>query len=399
MNHAARATLASFLAYCVMSGMLAPIGVVLPALADTLQLPLEEAAPLFTWLTMGVLVGSALALVVFDFLSLRASLLLVYGAIVVSLLLLRFLDLIWVLRLSLGVVGVACGIGLAAGASTIALLYASARRASMLVVTDSAFSLSGAAVSALAAWLVAQSAHWASAYLLVALLSVAIIALAIGTAMPVAPQASPGQAEGAWPRAVWLSMAALLLYTLGQQMLLLWLPAHLETALAVPRGEAGIVVSRYWSGMFMGQLVAAWWVLRVGARGMLLISIIGAFLGSLPLWLVSQPALLPGLALLWGLLNFGLLKIVIASASLYLSQPPPRLLSALLFAATLGTAVSPLLSSAIVESLGTLGVLRIGSLCYFVMVLLLLLARSLPTRGQPQAPRQEPLKEHREKAL
>lgn len=374
-----RLTLASFLAYCVMSGMLSPIGIVLPPLAEHLQQPVEAVAPLFSWLTVGILVGSALSLVVFQRLSLRAAAVLVYAAIALSLLGLRFGEAPWLLRLALGTVGVGCGIGLAAAASTIALLYDDRRRASMLVITDGAFSIAGIVTSALAVHLVAGGMHWAAIYLLVAAAAGVIVVLALATRYP-AVESGNGSERGSghstrWPLAVWLCISALFLYTLGQYCVLWWLPSHLETALSVPRGEAGVVVSRYWSGMLVGQLLVAWWVLRLGARRMVLLSVAGTFLGSLPLWSVGDMRWLPALALTWGVINFGLLKVVIGFASSCVPRPTPRLMAALLFGATSGTALSPLVTSGIVAIGGTLRVLQFGSVCYLVLAVLILVAR------------------------
>ena len=61
--------------------------------------------------------------------------------------------------------------------------------------------------------------------------------------------------------------------------------------------------------------------------------------GSLPLWIVDNLRWLPWLSLLWGVANLGLLKIVIAFATLSVPRPSPRLVAALLFGATTGTAV------------------------------------------------------------
>jgi TsgA-like MFS transporter len=373
-----RITAASFLAYCVMSGMLSPIGIVLPALAEFTGLGVTAAADLFSWLTVGILLGSALALVVFDVLALRAAMLLVYAVIAGALLALRFSSDLWVLRLALGVVGCGCGIGLAAAASAIALLYRDDRRASMLVITDGAFSISGAATSALAVALVAAGLHWSAVYLSVAGCALLIVLIAGATPYPAAPAAAPaGTGRARWPAPVWLCIGALFLYTLGQYSLLWWLPTHLESTLGMPRDSAGSVVSRFWSGMLVGQLFVAWWVLRIGARRLVLLSVSATCLMSLPLWIVAQPELLPGLALLWGIANLGLLKVVIAFASLAVAVPSPRLIAALLFGATSGTAVSPAVTSALVEAFGTLRVLQFGSLCYLTLAVLVLLAHRL----------------------
>ncbi len=353
-----------------MSGMLSPIGIVMPPLADYLGRTPAEVAPLFSWLTMGIFVGSALALVVFDVLAPRWWMLVLYLAIAISLLALRLSEALWVLRISLGVVGTACGIGLAAAASTIASLYHEDRRASMLVITDGSFSIAGIVISSLAVGFVAAAWHWASAYLAVAAVAVVICVLVLSAGFPSHQHAAPNGVARSWPAPVWLCVVALFLYTLGQYSLLWWLPTYLETALGACRDNAGVVVARFWTGMFIAQLLVAWWVLRIGARRLVLLSVLGAFLGSLPLWTVASLELLPWLALLWGVANLGLLKVVIAFATLAVDHPSPRLVAALLFGATSGTAISPVVTAAVAEFSGVRSVLQLGSVCYFVLAVL-----------------------------
>ena len=371
-----RATLACFLAYFVMSGMLAPIGIVLPPLAEHLQRPVADVAPLFSWLTLGILLGSALALIAFDFMPVRRWLLVLYALIAAALVVLRLADPDIALRPALGLVGTACGIGLAAAASIITQLYREDQRASMLIVTDASFSVAGILVSSLAVIFVAAGLHWSAPYLVVAAMAVGVVLLAATTPLAAggATASTGAGTRSPWPRAVWLCVAALFLYTLGQNTLLWWLPSHLEVTLGAGRAEAGGVVARFWTGMLVAQLLVAWWVLRIGARRLVLLSVSGAFLGTLPLWQVGHLALLPWLSLLWGVLNLGLLKVVMAFATLAVKQPTPRLVAALLFGATAGTAVSPLVTGSIVAAFDTRVVLQFGSLCYAGVALLVFLA-------------------------
>ncbi|MDP5071324.1 MAG: MFS transporter TsgA, partial [Congregibacter sp.] len=340
MTNNARVTLACFLAYFVMSGMLAPIGIVLPPLAEYLGEPVTAVAPIFSWLTLGILLGSALALVVFDFFTVRVWMIAVHLLIVIALLTLRLSDSLLALRVSLGAVGAGCGIGLAAAASTITRLYAEDRRASMLVITDGSFSVAGIVISTLAVSLVAARLHWSAVYLAVAAVAGVAVVLVATSRFPaqidheskkngdaVVPETT---LQAPWPLPVWLCIGALFLYTLGQYSLLWWLPSYLEQVLGAPRDAAGAVVARFWTGMLMAQLLVAWWVLRIGARRLVLLSVSGAFLGSLPLWLNDSLSLLPWLSLLWGVANLGLLKIVISFATLAVPRPSPRLVAALL---------------------------------------------------------------------
>ena len=65
MMNKIRLTLISFLAYFIMSGMLSPIGIILGPMADHFEQPIKVISAQFSWLTMGILVGSVLALGIF----------------------------------------------------------------------------------------------------------------------------------------------------------------------------------------------------------------------------------------------------------------------------------------------------------------------------------------------
>ncbi|MEM7354608.1 MAG: MFS transporter TsgA, partial [Acidobacteriota bacterium] len=106
-------------------------------------------------------------------------LVLLYSMIVLALLMLRMNSELWAVKLGLGTVGVCCGIGLAAAASTITQLYDEDKRASMLVITDGSFSVAGIAISSLAVLLVAKNLHWASSYLAVAGVAAIVVLLAV----------------------------------------------------------------------------------------------------------------------------------------------------------------------------------------------------------------------------
>ena len=80
-----RITLVSFMAYFIMSGMLSPIGIVSGPMAEYFDLPVTEITNKFSWLTLGILIGSGLALVAFDVLTIKILMLIVYGVLSVSL--------------------------------------------------------------------------------------------------------------------------------------------------------------------------------------------------------------------------------------------------------------------------------------------------------------------------
>jgi TsgA-like MFS transporter len=92
------------------------------------------------------------------------------------------------------------------------------------------------------------------------------------------------------------------------------------------------------------------------------------------LWVVGDLSVLPVLSFVWGFANLGLLKIVLSFATQLVRIPTPRLVSTLLLGATLGTAVSPWVTSNIVVATDNLFILQFGSVCYATLTLLLFMA-------------------------
>lgn len=378
---------AAFLAYFAMSGMLAPIGLIAPVLAEQLQLPLTEVTASFSWLTVGILVGSGLALLVLTAFPLRWLMLAVYAlaaAAIGSLWLADSPALIWP---AIGIVGVCFGVGLAGAALSISRLYRAESRASMLVVTDACFSVAGTIIAWCAVQLIAGGAHWSATYQIVAgvCLTVAIIAALVrfphravdDDAPDGMPSLSLLEDVRGWPIALWLCIISLFLYTLGQYAMLWWLPSFLTEYYGVVPELAGSLVGRFWTGMLIAQLFVAWWVYRIGVANLVLIGSLTTALASLPLWHTGNMTVLPWLALLWGFANLGLLKMVLSFGTQTVRDPSPAVVSALLFGATSGTALSPWLTSNLVELWGMLSVLQFSSFCYFSLVILLFAARRL----------------------
>ncbi len=382
-----RITLVSFLAYFIMSGMLSPIGIISGPMAEHFGLPVTEITAKFSWLTLGILVGSALALQAFSWASIKTLMLVVYSilsACLLSMLVLPSLDLVGI---ALGLVGVGCGVGLAGAASVISSTYDENSRASMLVITDGCFSVAGIVCSYIAIYLVGQQFHWGGAYVFVGFVAVAIVGIALISSFPEYSKEADEDAplevvRSVWPLSLWLCIGGLFLYTLGQYSLLWWLPNYAETSLGVPAGQAGEMVGQFWSGMFFAQLFVAWWVFKVGVNRLVIIGAIATTLGSIPLWLIEDIEVLVILAFVWGFANLGLLKILISFGSLMVENPSPRLISALLLGATTGTAVSPIVTSQVVALTNSHVVLMFGTGCYVLLTVLILVASHLRAQTQ-----------------
>lgn len=378
LDNKQRITLVSFLAYFVMSGMLAPIGIISGQMAELFDRPITDVTAQFGWLTIGNMIGAMLALIIFDVLKVRTVFLVIYVLIIASILSLNFQDDLMKVGIALGVVGICCGLGLASAALVISKTYDAERRASMLVITDASFSVAGFSCAALATTLIAAGVHWTGSYQFVAGVAGVILLLTFASKFPdTATDNSVENTGEPWPLSVWLCIGALFLYTLGQFSMLWWLPNYVQEELGASAEQSGFLITLFWLGLFVSQLVVAWWVVKIGVRKLVLIAAILTCLCSILPWTFGNLSILPLLTFIWGVANFSLLKLVLSYGTQMVNVPTPRLVSTLLLGATLGTAVSPWVTSRIVAATDNFFILQFSTLCYAALAILLIVATRL----------------------
>lgn len=373
-------TLVSFLTYFILSAMLAPIGILSSPMAEHFGQSITDVTKQFSWLTGGILVGAVIALFIFDWISLRKLFMVIYGMVALVLFSFVTVDSLEAARYILGFVGVGSGVGLAGAAITISHSYNEDRRASMLVITDGCFSVAGFAIAWTATYLVGREFGWSSTYQLIGFIAATVAILAAISGFPDTLLEEHAEKSSPWPLSVWLCVFSLFLYTLGQYSMLFWLPNYATTVLGAETSQAGSLVGQFWLGMFFAQVFVAWWVLKVGVRRLVLIASVTTFCGSLPLWNVTDIEWLIILALVWGFANLAMLKAILSFATEMVEVPGARLVSLLLLGATVGTAVSPYVTSQIVEWTDTRTILLFGSGCYGALLLMMLVARQLDPR-------------------
>lgn len=383
MSNLIRVTLISFLAYAVMSGMLAQIGILIGPISQHFGKETTIVSSQFSWLTVGILVGSVISLFIFDHVKIKTLNLLVFTAIILAIVGFYTVDLYWVNSILLGIIGTGCGIALPAAAIVISRVYTPERRATMLVITDASFSLSGTFCTALVVVYLANGLHWSSGYSTVAALALITLILTAFSTFPEVPHEDKQtikQELASWPIGIYFCMLALLIYLTGQNFILIWLPSYAEQAIAMSTSDAGGLISNFWAGMLGGQLIAAAILIKADTRTMTLLAAILAALSTIPLWSINNPTYMPYLTFCWGFVTLGLLKLILSLATEMVAVPSPRLVSVLLMAATTGTAISPSLSSILVANTAPSIALKVGTGCFLLVTLLVVFAYRTASR-------------------
>ena len=378
-NNNNRITFGCFLAYFVMSAVISPLGLVSAPIAEQFDVSLPAANATFTFLTTGVFIGTLIAVFVFDFLQLKRVIIGGAAAICVSIFLIYALDSFLVLKLSLGLIGICCGVELSAAAVVIAKIYDEKLRASMLLLTDSFYSIAGVLSTMIAGVFLARQMHWSSAYLLAFVVTFFIAGIAFSSRYPVTGPASKVASddvvnEGRWPMSVHTVGFSMLLYLVGFVTIYSWVPNYAQTALAAGVDESGTVVSRLFLGMFIGQLIMFFLVLKFSLRALILVYASLATALTFSLWSVSSSSQLQLSMLILGLVTGGLFKTLLTFGTTAVRSPSPKMVSYLIFHAGLGTAVAPFVSSMVVEGFSMHAVLQFATICYLVMLVLIVLS-------------------------
>lgn len=379
-----RITFNSFLAYFLMSAIISPLGLISGPIAAHFDVSLTTATASFTYLTSGIFAGSLIAVFVFDFVNLKQIIIGCAATIGLSIYAVYAIDHFLVFAVALGLIGASCGIELSAAAVVIAKSHAEKLRASMLLLTDSFYSMAGVISTALAGVLLARHLHWSSAYLLAFVVSICIALIALTAHYPATRKQDVERIQHtdkeAWPLGVHAVGLAMLIYLVGFVTIYTWVPNYAQEALQLSVDASSEVVARFFLGLFVGQLIVFFLVFRLPLRPLIFVCASMATLLSALLWMVDTLPQLQVSMFVLGLVSGGLFKTVLTYGTTFVKDPSPKMVSYLIFYAGLGTAVAPVVSSFIVTQYNMAAALQLTTACYAITLALLSGARWLQFR-------------------
>ena len=371
----ARISLTSFLAYFIMAAIITPLGVVSGSIAEAFSVPITTATAVFSSLTTGILVGSLVAIFVFNFAKIKTV---VTGAALLigaSLLAIKLFPSFVVFSSLLFFIGLGCGVSMSAAAVVITKAFEEKMRPSMLLLTDSFYSGAATLSTMLAVALLGLGWHWWSVYLL------ALGAISLLVLMALLSQYPEHTIENAdedtsllekWPLSVYLCGLTLLVYLLGLVTIYSWVPNYAQNVLAMDAATAGNLVSRLFSGMFFGQLVMFVLVLVLPVRLLVMLCLLGASYMTTQLWAGSAITSIGLSMFALGLIGGGIFKVAVSYGTTLTKNPSPKMVSYLLFNTALGTAIAPALSSWVVAQYDYTAVIIFATCCYSLACLLML---------------------------
>ncbi|WP_025821601.1 MFS transporter TsgA [Shewanella marina] len=350
-------TAVAFLSYMVMAGLLTQIGIVIGPMAQHYAISTTEAASMFSFLTGGTLIGTFLAMVIFDKLPISRVFQVLYIPLILALIILVSSNHVVVACSMLVVIGIGCGTGLSAGAVILSKTYNDNQRASAFIGTDCAFSASGFIFPSLTSALIAAGIAWNFGFAAVSFAAVLVLLATLFVKFPKVTKQetqveSSGESVNIWQPRVFIVGAALCVYLLTQGTFLTWAPSYLQSEFGLAADASGAAVGNYWGPSVFGLITAAILVNFVSARILLVtVTLIGIGI-SYTLFNLNSSEQFLMVTLGLGFCTSCMYKIGISVGSQQIDNAPPRLVTFLLCCGTVGSTLAPALSAQAVEAFG-----------------------------------------------
>ena len=369
-----KTTLTSFMAYFVMSSVITPLGIVSQAMAQHFDTGVTATTALFSYLTTGILIGTFLSIFVYTVISIR--LLNVFSGILLATTLasLLLVEQFWWLTVLFAIIGICCGLLLAAAVIVLTKTYSERSRARALLITDSFYSLAGVVAGFTTGQLLSAGYHWGSAYFPAIVVSMILVLIAAASDYPQVdstPSLSKRDVKTVrWPTSVIVIGLALLIYIVSFIIIYSWVPVYASESLGATSEQGGSLVSRFFLGLFVGQLIVFATSFRVSLFWLLGGLLISSFAATFAIWNVSTTAALAVAMLALGFLSGGILKTLLTYGTMLVAQPTTKMVSFLLLCTAIGSSMGPAMSSLIVESFGTRAALVSVSVGYMITGLL-----------------------------
>ncbi|MEO3987845.1 MFS transporter TsgA [Plesiomonas shigelloides] len=351
-----RLTWISFLSFGLTGALIVVTGIVMNSVADFFHIPLASMGNTFTFLNTGILVAIFLNAWLVHIISLKRQLSIGFVLMLFSVVGLMFSKGLMLFSLCMFILGVVSGITMSIGTFLITQLYHGRRRGSMLLITDSFFSMAGMIFPVAAGYILASHAAWYWVYALIGVVYLAIYLLTMTSEFPpLHKNDSDGNAvisSERWGTGVFVIAAAALCYILGQMIFISWLPDYVSTQFSMSVEKAGALVGSFWMAYMIGM-----WIFSVIVRFFDLYRLV------LSLTLLAALAMYVFIGDNSGhYLHISIIALGFVSSAIYTSLitlgsqqtkvSSPRLVNFILTSGTVGTMLTFVVSSPIIHHYG-----------------------------------------------
>ncbi|KFD22234.1 MULTISPECIES: MFS transporter TsgA [Tatumella] len=362
----------SFFSYALTGALVIVTGMVMDNIARYFNVPVSSMSNTFTFLNAGILAAIFLNAWLMEIIPLKRQL--IFGFILMLLAIAGLITghSIAIFSVCMFVLGVVSGITMSIGTFLITHLYEGRQRGSRLLFTDSFFSMAGTLFPIIAGILLARHLPWYWVYCCIGLIYVVIFVLTLMMEFPVLTKNSDKEQTGKekWGSGVFLLALAALCYILGQLGFISWVPEYATKNLGMQISDAGQLVGNFWTAYMVGM-----WVFSVVLRFFDLqkILVVLTALATLLMYWFTHDQAIPMLHLIIMALGFfssAIYTTIITLGSQQTKVSSPKLVNFILTCGTIGTMLTFVVTSPIVEHSGPHAALLTANGLYAVVFIL-----------------------------
>lgn len=362
----------SFFSYAFTGALVVVTGMIIGKISAYFHLSVSQMSNIFTFLNAGILLAILLNSWLVEYISLKKQLISGFILTIISLIGIVYSTSIIYFSINMFILGLVSGITMSIGTFIITHLYSGTQRGSQLLLTDSFFSMSGMIFPVIAAYLLEKNIIWYWIYILIGGIYLLIFLLTINVCFPQLKKNTNNSKiiKEKWNMNIFLLSISALLYILGQLSFISWVPQYVTEIINIDIKKTGGLVSNFWMSYMLGMWFFSFIIKFFNLNYMFI------FLTSISTFLMysfihnQNFIMLKCIIISLGFFSSAIYTIIITLASLETKNPSPKLINLILLFGTIGTLLTFVLTSPIVEKQGLYATLISSNILYGIVFLL-----------------------------
>ncbi|QCI22359.1 MFS transporter TsgA [Buchnera aphidicola] len=365
----------SFFSYAFTGALVVVTGMIIGNISDYFHLSISRMSNTFTCLNAGILLSIILNSWLVEYMSLKKQLILGFILTITSIIGIVYSTNIIYFSVNMFILGLVSGITMSIGTFLITYLYSGSKRGSQLLLTDSFFSMSGMIFPIITAYLLEKHIIWYWIYIYIGVIYLLIFLLTINLNFPELKKSKKNfkQKKEKWNINIFLLSISALLYILGQLSFISWVPQYVTEVIEIDIKKTGGLVSNFWMSYMIGMWFFSFLIKFFNLNQMfILLTSVSTFL--MYNFIHNQNfILLKCIIIGLGFFSSAIYTIIITLASLQTKNPSPKLINLILLFGTIGTLLTFIVTSPIVEKKGLYATLITSNILYAIVFLLSIL--------------------------
>lgn len=367
-------TCISFCSYALTGALIIVTGIILGNVSEYFNVSITSMSNTFTFLNAGVLIAIFLNSWLMNTITLKKQLIMGFILMIIAIWILIFHHTLTLFSLSIFIFGIVSGVTMSIGTFLITHLYTGNNRASILLLTDSCFSMSGIIFPIISTLLISNHITWYWIYPVIGILYIIIFILTINLKFPILnTEIKQYPKIEKWNISIFYLSISALLYILGQLSFISWIPEYVIKSINLNITQAGTLVSNFWMSYMIGM-----WTFSFILKYLDLKNIIIYLTGITTLLIyifnnIQNYILLKCVIILIGFVSSAIYTIIITLASQQTKIPSPKIINFILTSGTIGTLLTFIVTGPIVKHYGLISALITSNILYGLVFIISIL--------------------------